>query len=29
MLLNVGFQDWIKMLKFSVSYQPNDKYLKN
>lgn len=28
MLLNVGFQDRIKMLKFSVSNQSNDKYLK-
>lgn len=29
MLLNVCFQDRIKMLKFSVSNQSNDKYLKN
>lgn len=28
MLLDVGFQDRIEMLKFSVSDQSNDKYLK-
>lgn len=28
MLLDVGLQDRVEMLKFSVSNQPNDKYLK-
>lgn len=28
MLLDVGFQDRIEMLKFSVSDQSNDKYLR-
>lgn len=28
MLLDVGLQDRVEMLEFSVSNQPNDKYLK-